>query len=52
MQTLLNELPNQPIFGYGGRYFNDNLRLRKQMQGVFLGTTVDEGIQTVHNLLD
>lgn len=52
MQTLLNELPNKPIFGYGGRYFNDNLRLRKQMQGVFLGTTVDEGIQTVHNLLD
>jgi hypothetical protein len=52
MQDFLNDLPNKPIFGFGGRYFNENKKLRNQTRGVFLGMTLDEGIQTVHDLLD
>ena len=52
MQKLLNELPSQPKFGFGGRYFNENEDALKDMQGFFLGHNLNEAIQNVHDLLD
>ena len=52
MQTMLDKLPSQPKLGFGGRYFNENLQSRDQMGGFFLGATLDEAIQNVHDLLD
>lgn len=52
MQVKLNELPKKPKFGFGGRYFNQNPKVRDQMQGFFLGASLDEAIDNVHDLLD
>jgi DNA-binding transcriptional MerR regulator len=52
MQALLDQLPGRPKFGFGGRYFNANKAAREKMNGVFLGMTLDEAIQNVHDLLD
>jgi MerR family transcriptional regulator, light-induced transcriptional regulator len=52
MQAKLDELPGKPKLGYGGRYFNQNEAARKNMDGIFLGTSLDEAIQNVHDLLD
>ncbi len=52
MQPLLNELPSKPVFGFGGPYFNENTAAQEKCQGVFLGTSLDQAIQTVHDLLD
>lgn len=52
VQSKLNQLPNQPIFGFGGRYFIENEKAREEVQGVFLGFSVDEAIDIVHELLD
>jgi MerR family transcriptional regulator, light-induced transcriptional regulator len=52
MQTKLDELPGKTKLGYGGRYFNQNEAARKNMDGIFLGTSLDEAIQNVHDLLD
>ena len=52
MQAMLNELPGKPKLGYGGRYFNENQAARKNMDGIFLGMSLDEAIQNVHDLLD
>jgi len=52
MQALLDKLPLKPKLGYGGRYFNENESAREKMQGVFLGNSLEEAIQNVHDLLD
>jgi DNA-binding transcriptional MerR regulator len=52
MQALLDELPSKPILGYGGRYFNDHPRQLEGMKGAFLGSSLDQAIQNVHDLLD
>ena len=52
MQAMLDELPSQPKLGFGGRYFNENKAAREEMKGFFLGMSIDEGIQKVHDLLD
>lgn len=52
VQAMLNNLPTQPIFGYGGRYFNENPAVKNEIQGVFLGSNINDAIQIVHNLLD
>jgi DNA-binding transcriptional MerR regulator/methylmalonyl-CoA mutase cobalamin-binding subunit len=52
LQAMLNEIPGKPIFGYGGRYFNENESAKRKMDGVFLGSTLDEAIQNVHDILD
>lgn len=51
-QAKLNALTPKPIFGFGGRYFTENIDARETMPGVFLGSTVADAIQNVHNLLD
>ena len=52
VQAKLNQLPQNAIFGFGGRYFIQNEKAREELQGVFLGFTVDEAIDKVHQLLD
>lgn len=52
MQAKLNKLPKQPLLGVGGRYFNENKSAREQVGGNFLGFSLDEAIQRVHDLLD
>jgi MerR family transcriptional regulator, light-induced transcriptional regulator len=52
IQAKLDELPGKPKLGYGGRYFNQNEAAHKNMDGIFLGTSLDEAIQKVHDLLD
>jgi len=52
MQGMLNELPAKPILGFGGRYFNENPKRLEEIQGAFLGSSLDEAIQKVHDLLD
>jgi MerR family transcriptional regulator, light-induced transcriptional regulator len=52
MQAMLDELPGKPKLGYGGRYFNENEAARNNLDGIFLGMSLDEAIQNVHDLLD
>lgn len=52
MQTLLNELPNRPKFGFGGRYFNENEQARTEVDGIFLGTNLEQAVHNVHKLMD
>jgi DNA-binding transcriptional MerR regulator len=52
MQAMLDKLPKKPKLGFGGRYFNENIRAREEMAGIFLGNTLDDAIQNVHDLLD
>jgi MerR family transcriptional regulator, light-induced transcriptional regulator len=52
MQYKLDKLPGKPKFGYGGRYYNENPDIRKEMDGIFLGQSLDEAIQNVHAILD
>lgn len=52
VQEKLNKLPSQPILGFGGRYFIENEKAREEVQGIFLGYSVDEAIDKVHQLLD
>ncbi|MDY6874547.1 MAG: MerR family transcriptional regulator [Chloroflexota bacterium] len=52
LQALLDDLPSQPKLGFGGRYFNENEAARREMGGVFLGATLEEAIQNVHDLMD
>ena len=52
MQTKLDKLPTKPIFGFGGPYFNANPNLIEETGGEFLGNSLDDAIQKVHDLLD
>jgi methanogenic corrinoid protein MtbC1 len=52
MQAMLDDLPSQPKLGFGGRYFNENEAARREVGGVFLGLTLEEAIQNVHDLMD
>jgi len=52
MQAMLDKLPSKPKLGFGGRYFNENPQARDQVPGVFLGASLDDAIQNVHDLLD
>ena len=52
MQARLNDLPGKPKFGYGGRIFNENPTTREKMDGIFLGASLDEALQNVHDILD
>lgn len=52
MQALLDDLPSHPKLGFGGRYFNENKTARREMSGVFLGLSLEEAIQNVHDLMD
>ena len=52
MQAQLDALPKKPKLGFGGRYFNENKAARDAMGGVFLGRSLAEAIERVHELMD
>ena len=52
MQAKLDQLSSKPQLGFGGRYFNENPKAVKELPGVFLGVSLDDGIKNVHDLLD
>jgi len=52
MQSKLDKLPSKPKLGFGGRYFNQNPSAISQISGIFLGNSVEEAIQKVHDILD
>ena len=52
MQAELDSLPKRPRLGFGGRYFNENNTAREQLNGIFLGHSLDDAIQLVHDLMD
>ena len=52
MQEKLAKLPKRPKLGFGGRYFNENEDAREAMGGVFLGYSLEDAIQRVHDLVD
>jgi MerR family transcriptional regulator, light-induced transcriptional regulator len=41
----------KPFVGYGGRIFNEKPEWRKRVAGVFLGETLDDGLNTIDRLL-
>jgi methanogenic corrinoid protein MtbC1 len=51
VQEKLSKLHPVPIFGYGGRIFNNNPEMRQCIAGHFLGETLDEAIQNIARLL-
>ncbi len=52
MQAALDKIPSQPKLGFGGRYFNENEKARNDLDGIFLGTDLDQAIHNVHQLMD
>jgi DNA-binding transcriptional MerR regulator len=44
--------PGQPLIGYGGRIFNERPEWRLRMPGVFLGSTIGEGLVNLERLLE
>jgi MerR family transcriptional regulator, light-induced transcriptional regulator len=41
----------RPVFAYGGRVFNEQPERRSAMRGVFLGTDLMEGVDTLERIL-
>ncbi len=41
----------EPIVGYGGLAFNERPELRTKVQGLFLGSTLQEGVETLERIL-
>ncbi len=51
MQDLLKKLHSVPIFGYGGRAFDLQPELRKEIPGIYLGDTLQAAIGSIKDLL-
>ncbi len=41
----------KPLISYGGRVFTEHPEWRVRMSGKYLGSTIDEGIKTIENLI-
>lgn len=41
----------EPVVGYGGLVFNEHPELRAKVRGLFLGTTLQEGVETLERIL-
>ena len=51
MRALLAGMRVKPLFGYGGRAFNFNPALRREMGGVFLGESLGAAVEQVGLML-
>ena len=51
MQEKLRKGRTFPIFGYGGRAFDQNPQAIAQIPGVYLGNTLQSALDTIHELL-
>jgi len=51
VQKRLASLRPRPKFGFGGRAFNLNPRLRETVPGIFMGENATAALETIHKLL-
>ncbi len=51
MQELLNNVRPTPILGYGGRAFDLQPELRKEIPGIYLGGTLKDALENIKDLL-
>ena len=51
LQEKLSRLRPAPIFGYGGRAFNNRPELSQRVPGIFLGKSISEATDAVQRLL-
>jgi len=51
MQEKINRLKPIPVFGYGGLAFNVEPGLRQEVQGVFLGESMDNALAKIDEIL-
>jgi methanogenic corrinoid protein MtbC1 len=51
MQELLKNNRSEPIFGYGGRAFDLQPNLRKEIPGVYLGSTLGAALENINSML-
>jgi methanogenic corrinoid protein MtbC1 len=51
VQEKLARLRPSPLFGFGGRIFNQKPALRERTPGTFLGETLSEAVKTVHQII-
>jgi len=47
----LKSIKPAPLFAYGGSCFNRNPILQEKVNGIFLGSTLNEAVEHTHNLL-
>ena len=52
MQEKLRKLRPAPIFAYGGLAFDQSAQLREQIQGNYLGNTLELAVQNIKDLLN
>jgi len=51
VQGKLARLRPAPMFGFGGRAFNQKIALREQIPGIFLGETLADAVKAIHQIL-
>jgi MerR family transcriptional regulator, light-induced transcriptional regulator len=51
MQELLKKTRPTPIFGYGGRAFDQHPELRKEIPGNYLGSSLETALETARTML-
>ncbi len=51
LQEKLSKLHPTPIFAYGGRAFDESTQLREQIPGNYLGTTLEQAVKNIKDLL-
>lgn len=52
LTAALAQIENQrPIIGYGGRIFKNQLELRKQITGIYMGDSAVEAVESTNELL-
>lgn len=52
MQEKLRRIRPMPVFGYGGRAFDANPRLREQVPGLYLGETLEKSLLNIRETLN
>ncbi|HEX9013771.1 MAG TPA: cobalamin-dependent protein, partial [Anaerolineaceae bacterium] len=50
-QEKLRHLKRQPLFAYAGRAFTSDPRLCQKIPGLYLGPTLDKGVETLRSVL-
>lgn len=51
LQDMLKKISPEPIFGYGGRAFDLQPELCKQVPGIYLGDTLEKAVENTKELL-
>jgi methanogenic corrinoid protein MtbC1 len=51
MQDMLNKIKPSPLFGYGGRAFDERPALSNEIGGIYLGNTLEKAVLRIQSLL-